>query len=116
MLGPNLHELFIHCQMAYTFSTVAIIAVKIVDFVLIEIEMLELLHEIGFLHKNIAPEHFVFGIGEKSQQLLGTNLAFSTPFKDPFSKNHIPYSEDRFLMHFNVYTSVNVLAGTGKLR
>lgn len=69
----------------------------------------------NLLHKNIGPEVFCFGTGYKSYQLMMTNFQHATPYKDNFSKNHIPYCEDLTVSQYNQFTSVNVLSGLGSL-
>lgn len=76
--------------------------------------MIEELHTRNLLHKNIGPEAFCFGTGYKSYQLMMTCFQHATPYRDNFSKNHIPYREDLIVNHYNQFTSVNVLSGLGR--
>lgn len=114
MLGPTLHDLFVHCNKDFSVSTVAVLAVKLVlesD----QIEVIEAVHTKDYLHKNISPDQFCFGVGDKSHVLMLWNFSYAALFRDAFSKNHIGYNEERIVTNYNIFTSVNVLSGIGRL-
>lgn len=113
MLGPTLQDYFLHCNKEFNVSTTVILAFKMVHLSY-QIEVIEGLHARNFVSKNIGPENFCFGIGDKSQTLMMQTFGTATLFKDPFSKNHVGYSEENILVNFNIYTSINVLAGIGR--
>lgn len=113
LLGPTLHDLFLHCNKDFNVSTVAILAVKLV-FLSDQIEAIEAIHGRDYLHKNIAPEQFCFGVGDKSHTLMLWNFAYAELFRDAFSRNHIGYSEEKIVSNYNAFTSVNVLSGIGR--
>lgn len=115
MLGPTLQDYFVHCNKEFNISTTAIVALKMVGLA-DQIEALEVLHSYHFLCKNISPETFCFGVGEKSHVMMLASLGNASLYKDPFSNSHIGYSEENIVTSFNAYTSVNVLAGIGSPR
>lgn len=114
MLGPTLQDYFLHCNKEFNVSTSVILAFKMVPS-RDQIEVVEALHARNFVSKNIGPENFCFGIGDKSHTLMMQTFGTASLFKDPFSKNHVGYSEENIVVNFSIYTSINVLAGIGKL-
>jgi len=80
-----------------------------------EAEVLEVLHSKGIVHRNLAPENFVFGFGQRSSQLMLHNFFNGSHFHDPLTDSHVPYDEDKVVSIFNLFSSVNTLVGVGSL-
>ena len=74
-----------------------------------------MLHSKGIIHRNLAPENFVFGFGDRSSQLMLHNFFNSSHFHDPLTDSHIPYDEDKVVGIFNMFSSINALVGVGSL-
>jgi serine/threonine protein kinase len=109
LVGPSLNDFFGHCHKEFKLSTTVLVALKMLDCI-------QALHSKNLLHKDLSPESFCFGLGERSNDLILASLAHCSLYRDPFSKNHISYNEDKIVTHFNLYTSLNVLSGIGSLQ
>lgn len=54
MLGPNLHELFEFCDQKFKSTTIAWIAIQM-------LQRIESMHTVNIIHRDIKPENFLIG-------------------------------------------------------
>jgi len=111
MLGPTLQELF-NKEGKFSLKTVLLLADQM-------LHMVDDVHAQNFIHRNINPDCFLMGLGEKENKLhiIGFNLA--KKFWDSKSEKHIPYKEgksiERIPYHFE-YVSANTHRGMEQSR
>ena len=79
LLGDNLEELFTLCVQKFSFKTAAILAKKMIDAI-------QIVHFCGYVHRDVAPENFVFGQGKNCDQLYLIDFGMAKKFKDGSGK------------------------------
>ncbi|OHS94005.1 CK1 family protein kinase [Tritrichomonas foetus] len=72
---------------------------------------LEYLHQRSFIHRDIKPDNFVFGVGNKANLLYMIDLGLAKKYRDLRTHQHENYSEDRGLAGTARYVSINVHQG-----
>ncbi len=84
------------------------------------LKSIELVHSLGFIHRDIKPQNFVIGevYGGKNHHDDGIYLldfGLAKPYKDDTNMNekdaHIPYEIGRKIRGTPMYISINVLLG-----
>jgi serine/threonine protein kinase len=72
---------------------------------------LEYLHQRSYIHRDIKPDNFVFGVGTNSHILYLIDMGLAQRYRDLKTLVHRPYKEDRGLAGTARYVSVNVHLG-----
>ncbi|KAG5473345.1 hypothetical protein CUR178_03265 [Leishmania enriettii] len=108
LLGPCLEDLFDACHRSFSFKTVCMIGIQI-------IQRLEYLHSVGYLHRDIKPENFVMGRGPNSHVVYVIDVGLSKAWRDSTGK-HIPYAEGKSLTGTARYVSINTHQGIQQSR
>ncbi|GET90961.1 casein kinase 1 isoform 2, putative [Leishmania tarentolae] len=108
LLGPCLNDLFEVCQRKFSFKTVCMIGIQV-------IQRLQYLHSVGYLHRDIKPENFVMGIGANSHIVYVIDVGLSKAWRD-FTGKHIPYMEGKSLTGTARYVSNNTHRGIQQSR
>lgn len=72
---------------------------------------LEYFHKRSFIHRDIKPDNFVFGLGHNSSLLYMIDLGLAKKYRDLRTHQHENYSEDRGLAGTARYVSINVHLG-----
>ena len=85
LLGPNLEDLFIKCNMKFTLKTVLMLASQMIT-------RIEYLHSKGYVHRDIKPGNFVIGTGEKSHIIYLIDFGLAKHYIQKDGK-HIPYQD-----------------------
>ncbi|KAK8878520.1 hypothetical protein M9Y10_005300 [Tritrichomonas musculus] len=75
------------------------------------ISRLEYFHKRSFIHRDIKPDNFVFGIGKNASLLYMIDLGLAKKYRDLRTHQHENYSEDRGLAGTARYVSINVHLG-----
>ena len=71
----------------------------------------EYLHQRSFIHRDIKPDNFVFGIGNNQHLLYMIDLGLAKKYRDLRTHQHENYSEDKGLAGTARYVSINVHNG-----
>ena len=109
LLGPSLSDLFQLKEKIFSLETVLLIGIQMLS-------RIELVHEKGFLHRNIKPKNFVIGLGQKSNLIHIIDFGLSKRYKDKATGQHIPYRENRDLVGTVRYASINAHLGIEQSR
>lgn len=109
LLGPSLEDLFNFCTRHFTIKTVLMLVDQMIG-------RLEFIHMKCFIHRDIKPDNFLMGIGRHCNKLFLIDFGLAKKYKDPRSKLHIPYCEDKNLTGTARYASINAHLGIEQSR
>jgi serine/threonine protein kinase len=111
LLGPSLENLFDQCNRQFTVKTVC----QLAEQLLIRIEYI---HTCNFLHRDLKPDNFLFGLAAGPQQntVFLIDLGLSKKYRDSKTGQHIAYSEGRELTGTVRYASINAHLGLEQSR
>jgi len=110
LLGPSLHELFRFCGKKFTLKTVLMLADQL-------FERVEYIHKNNIIHRDIKPANFVLGLDMgKVNQVYAIDLGLSKRYRDPNSRQHIPYVNCKSLTGTARYASINMHRGIEQSR
>lgn len=109
LLGPSLEDLFNFCTRHFTIKTVLMLVDQM-------IARLEFIHFKSFIHRDIKPDNFLMGIGRHCNKLFIIDFGLAKKFRDPHTRIHIPYREDKNLTGTARYASINAHLGIEQSR
>lgn len=109
LLGPSLEDLFNFCQRRFSTKTTLMIADQ-------AISRIEYIHQKNYIHRDIKPDNFLMGIGQSQNRLFIVDFGLAKKFRDPRTKQHISFRDDKNLTGTARYASINAHQGAEQSR
>lgn len=77
---------------------------------------MEYIHSKNFIHRDIKPDNFLVGLGKKQWLVYLIDYGLAKRYKDPLTKNHIQYRDNKNLTGTARYASINTHLGVEQSR
>jgi casein kinase 1 len=104
LLGKSLEDLLNPHRRIFSIKTVLMLA----DAMISRVENFHFMH---FLHRDIKPDNFLVGRGRRENQVYIIDFGLAKRFRDPKTKIHNPYRDDKSLTGTARYASINTHVG-----
>lgn len=85
LLGPSLEDMFNYCGRRFSLKTTMMLGIELIT-------RLEFVHHRNFIHRDIKPDNFVIGTGERANVVYIIDFGLSKQYRNPYYYRHIPYA------------------------
>ena len=109
LLGNSIEKIFNKFQKKFSLITCIMIMDQIV-------QRIEYLHSKNLLHRDIKPDNFLIGRGNKKNTIYAIDFGLSKKYKDSRTGLHIPYRDGKDLTGTARYASINTHLGVEQSR
>ena len=75
------------------------------------LERFEFMHKQSFIHRDVKPDNFLMGLGDKSGIVHVVDMGLSKRVLDPNTNQHIPFRNDKSLTGTARYASIHAHLG-----
>ena len=100
LLGSSLEEVFNKNDRRFSIKSILNIAEQLFT-------RIESVHSQSYIHRDIKPDNFMFGVGKKNSLLYVIDFGLSKKYRDSKTKQHIKFSDKRALTGTARYASIN---------
>ena len=109
LLGHSLEDLFNYCKRKYTLLTTLMLVEQMLS-------RIEFIHSRNFIHRDVKPDNFLLGRGNKKHQVYVIDFGLAKRYRDPRTGLHIPYKDGKSLTGTARYASINTHLGIEQAR
>lgn len=109
LLGDSLESLFEKQHKKLSLKTTCMLGIQMID-------LIEWVHSKYILHRDIKPDNFVIGIGDKAHIVYVIDFGLSKKYWNANTNTHIKFSINKKLTGTARYASVNALRGCEQSR
>ena len=109
LLGPSLEDLLQYCKPSLSVKSVLMLADQM-------IARIEYIHSKNFIHRDIKPDNFIIGMGQKAHLVYIIDFGLSKKYRDSKTNQHIAYREGKSLTGTARYASIFTHLGIEQAR